>query len=66
LGLGKLDFRQAAAKRYFRGTFILIIKMGAADIINPNGGISPVTGKSAYIGPDPDLVTHLYGSVALL
>ena len=40
--------------------------MGAADIINPNAGISAVTGKSAYIGPDPDVVTHLYGIAALM
>ena len=40
--------------------------MGAADIINPNGGISAVTGKSAYVGPDPDIVTHIYGAAALL
>ena len=39
--------------------------MGAADIINPNAGISAVTGKSAYIGPNPDVVTHLYGIAAL-
>jgi hypothetical protein len=40
--------------------------MGAADIINPNGGISAVTGESAYVGPNPDIVTHVYGAVALL
>jgi len=39
--------------------------MGAADIINPNAGISAVTGKSAYIGPNPEIVTHLYGLAAL-
>ena len=40
--------------------------MGAADIINPNAGISAVTGKSAYVGPNPEFVTHFYGFVSLL
>jgi len=39
--------------------------MGAADIINPNSGISN-EGESAYVGPNPELMTHLYGAAALL
>ena len=62
---------KVSAGRLPRGStevhFINIISlMGAADIINPNAGISALTGKSAYIGPDPDVVTHLYGIAALL
>jgi F0F1-type ATP synthase assembly protein I len=54
---------QVVLPRYI---FVIINLMGAADIINPNAGISAVTGESAYVGPNPEFVTHFYGLVSII